>query len=143
MLKRLLLLKAVPAKTDAGLLVLRVLVGVTLFLHHGVSKIAYFPQMARSFPNPVHIGVVPSLLFSVLSDGVCSLLLVLGLATRWAALVVAVDVFVAWAFVHHFPYFGRGGGTGELIFLYLAAAIMVFLAGPGKYSIDAALGKGK
>ena len=139
MFKKLFLFKAMPARTSAGLLVLRVLVGVPLFLHHGLEKLTRFSQMSAHFPNPLHIGVVPSLLFAALSDGICSVLLVLGLATRWAALVVFINIFVVWAFLLHFHFFGRAGGEGELLVLYLAAAIALFLAGAGKYSIDGAL----
>ncbi len=139
MFKKLLLLKAMPAKTDAGLLALRLFVGVPLLLHHGLEKLFGFSRMAAHFPNPLHIGVVPSLLFATLSDGICSVLLVLGLATRWAALVVFINIFVVFAVAHHFSFFGRGGAEGEMLVLYLGAMIALFLAGAGKYSIDGAM----
>ena len=141
MFKKLLLFKAMPTRTDVGLLALRLLVGVSLFVHHGLEKLFGFSRMAAHFPNPLHIGVVPSLLFATLSDGICSVLLVLGLATRWAAIVVFINLFVVFAFVHHFVFFGRAGGEGELLVLYLGAVIALFLAGPGKYSIDGQLKK--
>ena len=97
--------------------------------------------MAAHFPDPLHIGAVPSLLFATLSDGICSLLLAMGLATRWSALIVFVNVGVAWAFVHHFAFFGgQQGGHGELIVLYLAAAAALFFTGPGSYSVDGLIG---
>src|SRR5580658_778113 len=109
MLKRLLLLKAIPTKVDCGLLALRIMVVVPLFLKHGTEKLFRFQHMAQHFPNPLHIGVVPSLLFATLSDGICSLLILLGLATRWAALICFINIFVAWGFVHHFGLFGPQG----------------------------------
>ncbi|HUA99602.1 MAG TPA: DoxX family protein [Terracidiphilus sp.] len=141
MLKRFLLLKAFPTRTDAGLLALRLFTALPLFLKHGTEKLFSFQAMAAHFPDPLHIGAVPSLLYATLSDGICSLLIVVGLATRWSALIVLVNIGVAWAFVHHFAFYGRPGEHGELIVLYLAAMLAIFLAGPGKYSVDAALDK--
>lgn len=143
MFKRLLLIRQIPTSFDTGLLMLRVVVFLSLFLKHGTEKIFGFQAMAAHFPNPLHIGSVPSLAFALLSDGICSLLLVMGLATRWAALVVFANIFVAWAFVHHFPFFdGQQGGHGELMVLYLAASLALFLAGAGRFSIDALVARG-
>src|SRR5208337_1384020 len=100
-----------------------------------------FSQMAQHFPDPLHIGVVPSLIFATLSDGICSVLLVLGLGTRWAALVIFINIGVAWAFVHHFQFFGHQGDHGELIVVYLGVMVALFLSGAGKYSIDRCLDK--
>ncbi len=136
-LKKLLLLQSIPADQDMGLLLLRIAAMVPLFLKHGIEKVFTFSAMAAHFPDPLHIGAVPSLVAAMISDSICTLLIVFGLATRWAAAIVFVNVFVAWAFVHHFLLFGPGSDHGELIVLYLAITLTLFLAGPGRYSVDA------
>ncbi len=108
-----------------------------------MEKLFHFHAMAAHFPNPLHIGPVPSLLFATLSDGICSLLLALGLFTRWAALIVFVNTGVVLVFVLHLRVFGRQGGGGELVILFMAASLTLFLAGAGRYSIDAVLEKKK
>ncbi len=144
MFKRLLLLKSIPLSPDFGRLALRVIVFLPLFLKHGTEKLFHFGAMAQHFPNPLHIGAVPSLLFATLADGICTLLLIVGLATRWAALFCFVNIFVAWAFMHHFVLFGRNSDHGELIVLYLGACVALFFTGAGRFSIDALLdGRGK
>lgn len=135
MLKRLLF-QPFPPRTDFGLLILRVVAFAPLFLKHGTEKLFRFQHMAQHFPNPLHIGAAPSLTFALISDGICSALLILGLATRWAALITFVNIFVAWAFVHHFVLFGPQGDHGEVIVLYLAAAATLFFAGAGRFSLD-------
>ena len=137
MLRRILRLDFVPHSQDLGLLALRLLIPIPLFLKHGTEKLFRFHAMAQHFPDPLHIGVLPSLIFAMIADGICMPLLMLGLATRWAALWSFINLFVAWAFVHHFLFFGPGSDHGELIVLYMGAMITLFLAGPGKYSIDA------
>jgi putative oxidoreductase len=136
MLRRFLLMKAFPRKVDCGLLALRLTAAIPLFLKHGTEKLFRFHHMLTFFPNPLHIGVVPSLLFATLSDGICTLLIIVGLAARWAALVCFINIFVALVFVHHFAIFGPQGDHGELMLLYLAAMVMLILAGAGRYSID-------
>jgi putative oxidoreductase len=97
--------------------------------------------MAAHFPNPVHIGPIPSLIIAMIADGICMPLLVLGLFTRWAALWSFCNLLVAWAFVHHFQFAGRGGDHGELIVVYMGLMLALAIAGPGKYSIDAGRGR--
>ena len=122
---------------SAGLLALRVLAIGPLLMKHGFEKVFHFATMSQHFPDPVHIGPVPSLVIAMLADFVCSILIILGLATRWAALFSFFNILVAWAFVHHFAFFARPTGDhGELIVVYLAVMVTLFLTGPGHYSLD-------
>ncbi len=132
-------MRILPESTDAGLLALRLIACLSLFLKHGTEKLFGFSAMNAHFPGVAILGVSPLLLLATLSDGVCSLLMVVGLATRWAALVALVNIFGAWAVIHHFAYFGHGADHGELIVLYLAAFVALLLAGPGRFSLDARL----
>ena len=141
MLKDILHLKAIPPDSDLGLLILRLTTITPLFLKHGIEKIFTFSQMAAHFPDPLHIGPVPSLAFAMISDSICTLLMILGIATRWAAAIVFVNVFVAWALVHHFQFLGHGADHGELIVLYLGVTLTLFVSGPGRFSLDARSGK--
>jgi putative oxidoreductase len=141
MLKKLLLLKAIPTHPNCALLTLRLASALLLFFRHGTGKLLHFHAMAARFPDPLHIGSVPSLLFATLSDGICPIFLALGLATRWSALIVFVNIGVAFAFVHHFVLAGPQGDHGAMIVLYLAAMAALFLAGAGSYSLDAVIEK--
>jgi DoxX len=78
MFRRFLLFKMFATRPSCGLLALRLFTALPLFLKHGTEKLFRFQHMAQHFPNPLHIGVVPSLLFATLSDGICTLLLILG-----------------------------------------------------------------
>lgn len=127
---------------DFGLLCLRICFGLSLFLKHGWEKPTNFAQMAQHFPNPLHVGPVPGLLFALISDAICSVLVILGLATRWAALWIVANIFIAWSFVHHFQFFGRGADHGEAIVLYLGGFLALAIMGPGRFSLDRKLGIG-
>jgi uncharacterized membrane protein YphA (DoxX/SURF4 family) len=54
--KRLLLLGLVPQSPDLALLVLRVLIGTSLFLRHGMEKLSGNSEMIKHFPDPLHVG---------------------------------------------------------------------------------------
>lgn len=138
-MNRLLTLSFVPSSSDAGLLALRIGLCGSLFLKHGTEKLFGFQQMAAHFPDPLHLGPVAGLGLATLSDGVCTLLMVSGLATRWAAVLSFFNIIMAWALVHHFQFFGRGADHGELIVLYLVGLAAIFLAGPGRFSVDAVM----
>src|SRR5579863_3179421 len=140
MLRRIVTFSFLATDPNAGLLALRVLTCLCLFVKHGYEKIFTFSEMARFFFDPLHIGHVPSLVIALISDGVCSFLILCGVATRWACIYVFCNIFVAWALCHHFIFFGRMvGDHGEIIVLYLIFLIGIVVAGPGKYSVDALL----
>lgn len=121
---------------DLGLLILRVLFGVSLCAVHGWAKIRHYSQMSAHFPDPLHIGSRPTLLFAILSDLICSLLIVFGLATRWAALIVAINTGAAFMLVHKFAL--SGPHSGELALLFFGWALTILVAGAGRYSLDKA-----
>ncbi len=140
MTAKYLRMKMVPSSVDLGLLFLRVGLCASLFLKHGVEKILHFGSMAQHFPDPFHLGPGTGLAFALLGDSICSMLIILGLAARWAALVSFANIFIAWALVHHFLFFGHEGDHGEVIVLYLAGLLAIFVAGPGKFSLDERFG---
>lgn len=127
-----------------GLALLRIWTGAVLFLRHGWEKQpAHWAQFLAHFPDPIGIGSHPSFFFAFVSDFICSILLVIGLGTRWAALYCLGNIFVAWAFVHHFAFFGKGPGSdhGELIVLYIGSLLTILIAGPGTACIDRILAR--
>jgi putative oxidoreductase len=128
-----------PERSQAGLALLRIWTGATLFLRHGWEKQpAHWAQFMAHFPNPVGIGPHASFFIAFVSDFVCGILLIIGLGTRWAAAFCFANIFVAWAFVHRFAFLGKGPGSdhGEVIVLYLGALLTLVIAGPGAASID-------
>lgn len=129
-------LSAESKHTDCGLLVMRIVFGITLFIKHGYEKVTEFPRMSHEFPNLFHLGEPATLTIALVSDGICSLLLVLGFGTRYAALIGFLNILVAWIWVHHFSFFGPRGDHGEIIVLFLGGLLGFMLTGPGKYSLD-------
>lgn len=123
-----------PRSADVGLLVLRLWLGLSLLCLHGWMKLTHFSQMSGRFPDPLHIGTLPSLFLTVLTETLVALLLMIGLATRWAALIIAFDMVVAFTLVHKLSL--SGPGSGELAWMYLGIAVAILIAGPGRYSID-------
>ena len=132
-MKKLLMLNFLPVNRDLTMLLLRILVGFSLFYKHGIEKLTGFSNMQTHFPDPFHIGVTPGLMFALLTDGVCSLLIIVGLASRLAALLIIFNLSVVFFFLH-------GGSIvdahAEMGYVYLAAFLCILLAGAGKYSID-------
>jgi putative oxidoreductase len=109
-------------------------VGVSaMMLTHGLPKLAkLLPGQEISFPDPLGIGVVQSLILAVFSEVVCSLLIILGLGTRLAAVPLAVTMAVASFIVHGADPFARK----ELALMYFLAYITLLITGAGKYSVD-------
>jgi putative oxidoreductase len=120
---------------NLGLLILRVCTGLSLFLKHGLEKLTGYSTMVQHFPNPVHIGAHASLAFALLSDGICSVLVILGLATRPAAAIILINVATAFFLVHHAAFFSNA--HVELVWVYMAVFAALLFTGPGRFSLDA------
>jgi putative oxidoreductase len=120
--------------TSFALLTLRLWLGLTLFLNHGVGKLKGFGTLSAGFPDPLKVGHSVSLALVVFAEVVASVLIVTGLVTRFAALVLTVNMAVAFFFVHERSL--SGNHSGELAFTYLAGFVCLLLAGPGRISLD-------
>ncbi|MGO8764297.1 MAG: DoxX family protein [Limisphaerales bacterium] len=125
--------------TSLALLTFRLWFGLTMCLNHGLDKINHWDQMAPIWLDPFHIGHQASFALSVFAEAGASMLLVFGLLTRFAAMVLVINMSVAFFMVH------KGAvHVGELAFMYLGAFVTLLLAGGGTFSLDKLLfGKGK
>src|SRR3954453_4637803 len=124
-----------PSFPSAGLLSLRIVVGIT-FVVHGLHKLADLSAAERLFssysiPAP---GVMAIFVGVVETEG--GLLLIAGLATQLAGAVLAGDMVVALVTAHdELRFFASEGGI-ELEVLLLGACVGLVLAGAGRLSLD-------
>ena len=136
------------ATASLGLLVLRIGTGLLMFLGHGLGKIQSFADKKDKFPVPdffplKYMSPPVSLTATVGAEVVCAILIIVGLATRPAAFILAFTMTVAAFNIHSSgPWFMAGGdGSKEPALLYLIPAIAILLAGAGSYSLDAGIYK--
>lgn len=127
---------------DLAKFLLRVTLAV-LILFHGVAKIlggvGFITGMVAKFGLPPALGY-----FVYVGEVVAPLLMLLGIWTRPAALVVAINMVVAIMLVHTGELFSltkTGGWALELQGLLLVSALTVALLGAGRYSIGGAGGR--
>jgi putative oxidoreductase len=124
-----------PTFPSAGLLSLRIVVGIT-FLVHGLDKLTDISGAERLFasysiPAP---GLVAPFVGAVETEG--GLLLIAGLATRLAGAVLTGDMVVALVTAHdELRLFATQGGI-ELEALLVGACLALVLAGAGRFSLD-------
>lgn len=135
-LTKLIKLDFLPFSTDCGLLALRVWLGLSMFLIHGLGKFQNFGATVATFHDKMGIPSVFGAA-AVIAESVCAILLVLGLATRISAAFLAVTMGVAFFKVHQMILTQGNPQSGELAFLYLGGFVALFLAGAGKFSMDA------
>ena len=124
-----------PARVSAGLLLLRLVAGAA-FLYHGYGKIQNpFGWMG---PDAGFPGIFQAL--AALSEFGGGLAWMLGLLTPLASFGLACTMTVAvWmhAAVLHDPFVAlQGGRSYELASVYLCVAVLLLLAGPGRFSVD-------
>ena len=125
-----------PEMKDWGLAILRVVVGVTFFMHgwqklfqFGLAGVtAAFGQMGA--PLPELTGPLVSVL-----EFVGGAALLVGLGTRWVAALLAIDMLAA-ILIAHLPdgFFAPQGF--EIPLLLLGGVVALVLAGPGAFALD-------
>src|SRR5919204_4103768 len=127
-----------------GLLLLRVVVGGTMAAHGAQKLFGWFdgPGLEGVKRMLANFGFrVPSLLALGLALTECAgTLFALGLLTPFAALGIVVVMLNAIALVHFKNGFWAGKGGYEFNLVLLTVAVAVAATGPGRFSIDRALG---
>ena len=132
-----------------GLLILRLGMGGYL-LTHGWGKLQMLlGGKFDQFGDPIGLGPVPSLVLVVIAEFLSALLVMLGLATRFAAALVVISMSVA-AFVAHgsdpwtmgegYKLFMAGQSKSwaskEPALLFLIPFLALMFTGAGRLSLD-------
>lgn len=121
-----------PNNINLALFLLRVAAGVFM-LTHGMGKFStLFGGGPLSFTDPIGIGEPASLVLAVFAEVLCSILLIFGIATRFAAIPLLITMLVAVFIVHANDEFG----TKELPSFYLVIYLFLAITGAGKFSFD-------
>lgn len=113
------------------LLALRVLFGI-LLLSHGIQKWTNFSVLSGSFPDPLGVGSELSLGLAIFGEVFCSLGFIFGALYRLAMIPMIFTMGVAFFVIHGNDPFA----VKELAFVYLVVFGLMYVAGPGKFSID-------
>lgn len=131
----------IRTRPDLGLLVLRLAVGFSFFMHgyqkvftNGIAGVTQgFTQMGIPLPGIA----APFISFLELIGGIA---LIIGVLTRVFGFLLACDMFVATVMVHlKNGFLGQGGF--ELTFLLGMMSLALALAGAGALSVDAAMAR--
>ena len=110
--------------------ILRIVVAL-LFLQHGLSKFFGFPSA-----GPPLTGLI---ILAAIIETVGSLLLLVGLFTRWAALVMSGEMAFAYFMAHAPKSFYPAANGGSLAVLYCFVFLYFVFAGGGPWSVDHAV----
>lgn len=133
---------AYSSHDDLGKLILRIVLAV-LLLFHGLSKIADgiggIEGMLEKAGLPGALGYLV-----YVGEVLAPLLILVGVFTRAAAAVVAINMVVAVLLAHTGEFFSlsdTGGWALELQGLYLGCAIALVFLGAGRHSLGGLAGR--
>ncbi len=134
---------------DAILVILRFTLAIVMFPHGAQKVLGWFGGYGLNATVSAMTGMLhipaPLVWLVLLVEFFGPILLVLGLLTRIAAIGIAIDMLVAALMVHlQFGFFvnfsGQQKGEGiEFHLLMIGIAVVLAIAGAGRYSIDASL----
>ena len=113
-----------------ALVILRLAVGIAM-LTHGIPKLVKLFYGDFSFPDPIGIGPELSLVLATFAEFFCSILIIIGYRSRFAAIPLIITMLVALLIVH---------GSDSVfdhwnILLYLFAYGILLHLGGGKYTL--------
>ncbi len=117
---------------DLGILIFRLVIGLTMGLTHGLGKIPPPEQLtaglvAMGFPFVAFFAWCASL-----SEFLGGFLIAAGLFTRYAAAFLGITMSVAIFIAHSADPFSKK----EMAMLYLVSCVLLFFQGAGKFSLD-------
>jgi putative oxidoreductase len=133
---------AYASQDDLGKLLLRAALAI-LLLFHGISKliggVGFVSGMLAKAGMPPAIGYLV-----YVGEVIAPILILVGIWTRAAALVVVINMIFALLLVHTSQFFSlsqTGGWALELQGFYFFSALAVALLGAGRYSVGGIAGK--
>ncbi|MES2773418.1 MAG: DoxX family protein [Bacteroidota bacterium] len=132
---------------NAGLFIIRVLIGVLMAIYGYQKLVDFGTQSVSNFwvkeINFLGLGGKVSLGLTIFAELFCSILLILGLATRLALLPLIICMGFIFVTMNKFEIIqtGENGPHMNDVFLYLMTYVALLFTGPGKWSIDYLIAK--
>ena len=117
------------------LLLLRLFFGLML-MNHGIQKWSNYQELSIVFPDPLGVGSPLSLGLAIFAELVCSMGFIIGLFYRLAMIPMIFTMGMAFFVIHANDAFA----VKELALIYLVVFVLMYIVGPGKYSVDYLLG---
>ncbi len=129
---RKLILTHKPLNSEVATLLLRVIFG-GLFIYHGLTKFLSYDEILPYFQS--YLGLSPQASFNmvIFSELVCGILVFIGFLTRLAVIPIFVTMLVAYFVAHAKDPFN----VKELAFTFMLISLVIFIAGGGRFSVDA------
>ena len=116
------------------ILLARIIFGF-MFLSHGIAKLHIYSEIPDTFPDPIGLGSTLSLWLVLFAEILCSIGFVLGALFRLCLIPMIFTMCIAVFVVHA----GDPLDVKELSLMYLAIFALLFITGPGRFSIDGIL----
>jgi putative oxidoreductase len=127
------------ANLDLALLVLRLALAAVL-LYHGIPKLMNFGATVGGFQSMNLPAPTVTAGFALLAEVVGGTLILIGVVSDLAAILVVIEMLGAIFLVHWKNGFDFTKGGWEHPFTVLAMALAVAFAGPGRYTIGSKRG---
>jgi len=133
---KLLSTKYTNGAFNVGTLVLRIGMAA-LMIPHGYDKLVHFSANKQYMVNFLGMGQTVSLGLDIFAEFFCACFVLMGLFTRLACIPLLIAMFVAVWQGHNWEIIGKG----EHASLFFMGFLAIMILGPGKISLDGALGK--
>ena len=132
-------MRKLPKNTnDFTSLFVRITTGFLMLHLHGLRKITSgyerWEKLGRTITDLIQLDslAIPLGFMASLSESVFAVFIMIGFYTRISTFFLAFTMIVA--FSKHL--FSDGLKSGEMALIYLILCIIIYLLGPGKFSID-------
>ena len=117
---------------NIGLFIFRVSISLYMSIGHGLGKIQRILSGEEiKFLDPFGFGPAVSLYFAAFAEFFASLFIMFGILNRLSSASLIVTMSVAAFIAHADDPFSRK----EKALMYLSSYLLLFLTGPGKYSL--------
>ncbi len=120
-------------KSDAAILFLRFFIGIVIILHI-IGKLQTYDNVILAFPQILGLDAATSFAITTIIEGLFAALIVLGVATRFSAIIMSI--VSALAIIYGLWQGGEVSADVKLNFIYIGIYITFIISGGGYYSFQ-------
>jgi len=135
-MKKILSTKYSAGAFNMATLLLRLTMGIVA-VYYGYKLMADYSNSKNTTQQVFGLSQEISLLLKIFIKLLCGLLVVFGLFSRIAAGMIVIYLGYVLYAQYHLQFFG----SGNFALIFFGGFMAILLLGPGKYSVDSAMGR--